>query len=222
MGQITFITEIQNESADASTAELVDITTGYGGSNPDRDELALYLKLFKRDSSLADTEVIVDNTTPLTVSNWAFNLAGDGWYVGLVYGFPIWAAGSFLSGNCVYYNNNYYKANTNTSGTPGISPNWDLITDIQSEVGAYATSLVSQTQTNNFTTAIAESGPIGDDIQALGQKIVNGKCRDWNDAASVIYGAALLESAWVNFRRADYAIAQEIVDYINSQFANAA
>lgn len=221
---MVFVLDIQNVSADVQSAQMVDISN-YGGSNPDRDTFALFLYLYKRASDSTDTAITVTNTSPLTVSEWDFALpAQDGNFVYIIFGFPIWAAGSYLASACVYKSSNglYYRANVNTSGVPGVSSDWIQITDILAEVLNLSGSNVTITQSYAFSTAVAEAGPIGDAMAALGPRIVGGKCKSINDAAAVIYGAALIESAWMNFRRQDYVNAQDIMDFVDQQFANSA
>jgi hypothetical protein len=220
MPSIPFVTAIQNVSADVTTAELIDLTTNYGGSNPARDELALYAYLYKRDAELNDTAVTISNDDPLNVVAWSFDLNGlDGWYVAIIFGFEIWAAGTFNVNQCVYHSGAYYKALGTTTEEPGTGSDWDVITDIQSEVLNLGADNVYITQTNNFTTAIVESGKLGNVLQQLGQKIIQGKVKNSDDAATALFGAGLVESAWVNFRRGDYQDAQEIVDFITGQWA---
>lgn len=218
MPNLPFITSIRNVSADVLTAEIQDLTV-YGGTNPERTALALYLYLYKRDAQSNDVAVAITNDDPLNASTWGFALNGDGLYVGVLFGFPIWAAGSYILNDCVYHAGSFYKANGATSGEPGVSGDWDVLTDIISEVLNLGSANTYITQTYNFTTAIAESGKVGNNLQALGQKIIQGQIRNSDDAATVLYGAGLIESAWVNFRRADYQDAQEIVDYITGQWA---
>lgn len=218
MPSLPFITAIRNVSADVTTAELQDLTTAYGGVNPARADLALYAYLYKRDAELNDTVVTVANDAPTTVTAWGFTLNGDGWYVAIIFGFPIWVAGSYTLNQCVYHDGSYWKATTSTSGEPGVSGDWDEITDILSEVLNLAADNVYITQTNNFTTAILESGKLGDVLQALGQKIIQGKPKNADDAASASFGAALIESAWINHRRGDNQDAQEIVDWLTGQW----
>lgn len=219
MPSIPFVTAIENESADLVTGVLVDLTT-YGGSNPDRSDLALYAYLFKRNANLEDTSITLVNTSPTTVNQWSFNLSlKDGLYVAIVFGFPIWSAGSFTADQCVYHDGVYYKANTGTSEEPGTGSDWDTITDILDEILTLDGSGVYITQTNNFSTARSEAGKLGDNLAALGQKIVSGKCKNWEDAASSLYPAGLIESAWVNFRRGDNVEAQEIIDFVQNRYA---
>lgn len=216
---LAVLTDIEDASSDLTTAVLVDLTV-FGGANPARNTLAAYLYLYKRDASQTDTPVTVDNSSPLTVTSWSFALAGDGWYRAILFYFPIWSAGSYVANNCVYYNGAYYKANTSTSATPGSSPNWTLITDILGTVLNLSSSNVTVGQTNNFTTAILEAGVLGDMLQDLGPNIRSGKCRDINQAANVLYGEGLLDSAWMNFERGDCVEAQEMVDYLTTNWAS--
>lgn len=212
---MTFVTSIENVLADLSAAELVDGSTY---TDPARDELALYLYLYKRASDLTDVAVTVSNADPLNVTAWSFALNGDGWYRAIVFGFPIWSAGTYAANKCVYYDGNYYKAATSTSGTPGVS-GWTLLTDILAEVLNLANSGVEITQTNNFTTANAEAGVLGDNLQDLGPRIRTGKCKNVNDAVTVLLGESLIDSAWMNFERGDNVEAQQIIDFVNSQWA---
>lgn len=213
---MTFVTTIENVSASLDTAELVDGSTY---TDPARADLALYAYLYKRAADLTDVAVTISNTNPLNVTAWSFTLAGDGWYRAIIFGFPIWVAGTYAASKCVYYDGNYYKASTSTSGTPGISADWDLITDILDEVLNLDDSGVEITQTNNFTTANAEAGPIGDNLQDLGPKIRSGKCKNINDAVQVLFGESLIDSAWMNFERGDNVEAQQIIDFVNAQWA---
>lgn len=217
MPSLPFVTAIRNVSADVTTAELNDLST-YGGSVPDRDQLALYAYLFKRDAQDNDTAITLTNDNPLTANAWGFSLLGDGLYIAIIFGFPIWEAGSYVQNDCVYHETLYYKANGATTEEPGVGTDWDEIVDIQSEVLNLGSLNTYITQTENFTTAILESGKGGDILQALGQKIIQGKIKNSDDAASALFFGALIESAWVNFRRGDSQDAQEIVDYLTSQY----
>lgn len=219
MPSLPFITAIRNVSADVTTAELEDLSTAYGGINPDRADLALYAYLYKRDAELNDTVVALSNDAPTTVQSWGFTLNGDGGYVAIIFGFPIWSAGSFALNSCVYYASTYWKATTSTNGVPGVSVDWVEITDILSEVLNLGSPNTYITQTKNFTTAILESGKLGNVLQALGQNIIQGKPKNADDAATASFGAAMVESAWVNFRRGDDQDAQEIVDWLTGQWA---
>lgn len=215
---LPFVTVIEGESSTCTTAYLVDQTIQYGqGSYPARNQLALYLYLNKRDINLVDTPIAVDNTTPLTVSQWLFNLLGDGWYTCLIFGFRIWAASTYTINQCVYYNGSYYRATGTTSSVPNTDSTWSLITNILSTCLDLGTN-VEQTQTNNFTVC---NGSIkaGNILQPLGQQIVNGKCRSWEDAGNALFVAALIQSAVVNHRRLDDLSGQEIMDFVNNRFA---
>lgn len=212
---MTFVTTIENVAADLTTAELVDGSTY---TDPARADLALYCYLYKRAADLTDVAVTISNTNPLNATAWSFSLAGDGWYRAIIFGFPIWEAGTYAASKCVYHSGSYYKASTSTSGTPGVSADWDLITDVLDEVLNLDDSGVEITQTNNFTTANAEAGIIGNNLQDLGPKIRSGKCKNVNDAVQVLFGESLIDSAWMNFERGDNVEAQKIIDFVNSQF----
>lgn len=214
---MVFIVDIQNVSEDLSTAVLRDVSQ-YGGSSPDRNELALYLYLYKRDASDVDTPITVDNSDPLNVVAWSFDLpAADGVFVAVIFGFYIWSAGTYANGDCVYYSGSYYKANTSTTSTPGADSTWDLISDIKAEVTGNTT--VEQTQAYAWSDAHSSSGALADQLADLAPSVRDGRCRDFNKASKVLWLGALLESAYANFRRADYQDAQSSIDYIQQNVA---
>lgn len=211
---ITFVLDIESVSADLSVGVVQDLTI-YGSPNSARNTLALYLFLYKRDALSNDVAISVDNTTPLTVAQWPFTLpAADGIFIAVPMGITIWQAGTYANLAGVYYNGVYYRSNKSTSGTPGVSIDWDVVTNLSVFIG---NSTVQQGQVYMFSSARSEAGSIGDSLADLGNKIIDGKCRNVDEAAAVITGAALIESAFVNFRRADYTNAQSIIDYVQRQ-----
>lgn len=211
---LTFVTYIGKTSADLSSSFLIDATV-YGGANPARNTLALYIYLYKRAADNTDTQIVIDNSTPLTAVEWPFTLpAPDGIFVSMIFAFTIWSAGTFPNLSGVYYNGAYYRSNKSTSGTPGASADWDLITDI---IGTFTgNSTVQQAQTYNFSADRARAGQLGDAMAALGQRMIAGLCKNWEDSAAVLTGAGLVESAWCNFRRTNYVDAQNIMDYVDA------
>lgn len=218
---LSFDTYIGNVSADLTTAELIDATV-YGGANTERADLALYVYLYKRSAALVDVAVTILNTSPTSAASWSFALAGaasDGGYRAIVFAFPIWTAGTYAANKCVYHSGVYYLANTSTTGTPGVSGDWDVITDILAEVLNLSNSGVEIGQINNFMTAYAEALPISNALQDLGPKIRNGQCNNINDAIQALWYQGMLNSAWMNFQRGDTVEAQQIVDFINATWA---
>ena len=213
---LTFVMDIENFSADLSTAVLTDLTV-YGGSNPARSALALYIYFYKRSADLTDTQITIDNTSPTTANQWSFTLPqNDGVFVGSAYGFTIWSAGTYALNACVYYatDGKYYIANTSTSQTPGGSE-WTLITDILATVTG--NSSVQQGQFYCWSSARSSSGALGDAMADLGNRIKEGKCKNWEGSGTVLNGAAAIESAFVNFRRTNYVSAQQIIDWVQAQ-----
>lgn len=211
---IVFLADIEGVASNLDTAYVQDLSI-YGAGNPDRDDLAVYLLLFKRAADSTDTAITILNDAPLTASQWPFALpAQDGVFVGLLYGFQIWSAGVYGALDCVYYNGSLYIASIATSQTPGFGSNWVLITDIQTT--ATGNTSVEQTQVYMFSAARAEAGQLGDALADLGNKIRQGKCKSVDEAAAVITGSALIESSFVNFRRGDYENAQAIMDYVDA------
>jgi len=219
MATVVFNTDIENVSSDLTTAQLVDITHY---TSPARSTLYLYAYLFKRASDNTDTQLTLDNSAPNTVTAWTFSLPQqDGTIVAIIFGFTGWTPGTYTLGNSVYYNGSYYRVNVaSTSGTPGISPDWTLITNILSEVLNLANSNVNITQTYNFSAVRAATGPLGDALASFGLSVKSGKCKDWQQASSVIIGGTLISAAWTLFRSANYSAEQDIMDYLDAQTAS--
>lgn len=214
---ITFVADIENVSSSLSVGFVVDETV-YGGSNPTRNQLAVILFLFKRDAQQNNTAISVDNSAPLTATQWQFTLpAADGVFTGNFFGFTIWTPGTYANLACVFYNSSVYIANTSTSQTPGTGGNWTLVTDIIATCTNNAS--VQQTQVYLWSSARTEAGVIGDVLSDLSGKIREGKCASWTDAGAALTGAAALNGAFACFRRADYINAQKDIDFLQSQTA---
>jgi len=217
MPDITFITQIERESANGTTAVLKDYTVY---TTPARDEIALFLKLVKRSAELVDTAITVDNNTPLTMTEWTFNLAGGGWYYASLYGFPFWAAGTYDENNCVYYldNGRYYRCLIDgVSAIPTDTDFWEDITDDPTVIEEMDNTNVAVNFTHNFTTYDAEI-PVGDELESLADQIIDGVPKDWEDTTLALLGLALLNGAWVKHYRVKNQQGQRIVDFINQRY----
>lgn len=218
---VVFSSDIESVDATLSTAQLTDITN-YNSQGVLRNTLAVVIFLFKRDANSVDTPITIDNTSPLTATYWTFTLpAQDGVFISLMYGFPVWAPATFTQNQTVYYAGNYYYVNVaSTSQTPGGS-NWTLIptANIPTVIAGLSPqpSNLSQTQTYNFSAAHVATGIMANSLSDIGLKIVEGKCRNWQDAAQVLVGASLIDSAWTNFRGSNYTTCQAIIDYLQAQ-----
>lgn len=57
-----------------------DDDTVYGGANPDRNEVALYLTAYKVDEDLVESALEVDIFDPKTVTEFTVESTVDGWY----------------------------------------------------------------------------------------------------------------------------------------------
>lgn len=65
-------------------------TTGYGGPNKDRNELALFLKSVNKRTD-ADVDLVIDNSDPLNVTEWAVSLNKDGWDQTTIFGLNLYS-----------------------------------------------------------------------------------------------------------------------------------
>ena len=215
MPTITYITQIERESADGTTAVLKDYTTY---TTPARSDLALFLKLVKRSAELVDTDIEIDNSLPVTVTEWTFDLAGGGWYYATIFGFLVWEAGSYDSNACVYYTptERFYQANSDgVSSLPTDTGDWTELPD-PTTIETTATN-VEINYTHNFTTYDAEI-PVGDQLESLADQIIDGVPKDWEDTTLALLGLALLNGAWVKHYRVKNQQGQRIVDFVNQKY----
>jgi len=214
---LTFVTAIQQVTVDLSHGYLVDYTV-YGGSNVARNTLSIFVYIAKRDVNNNDTFLTIDNSSPLTATQWYFSMpAQDGNFVASIFAFNIWSAGSYTLNACVYYspNSSYYIANTGTSSTPGADGTWTLITNILQTCSG--NSSVQQAQTYNFSAAVAQAGALSLALADFGNNVKLGRYKSWEDAAQVLIGPALIQSALTNFRQGNYTNCQSIMDYVDAQ-----
>lgn len=221
MANVVFLTDIEQVDASISTAQLTDITN-YNTQGVLRSTLALYAFLYKRDANSSDTQIALDNSNPLSVTFWQFNLPSqDGIFVAQIFGIPIWSAGTYTQNQCVYYSGNVYYVNaSSTTQTPG-GADWTIIptANIPSVIPGLSSNNVSQTQTYNFSAAHSATGVMANSLADLGLQIKDGRCKNWNQAAGVLTGAALIDSAWTNFRAGNYITCQQIMDYLQATTA---
>jgi hypothetical protein len=221
MALVTFSADIENVAADLSTAWLVDLTN-YTSQGVPRNTIALFASLWKRDATSSDTVITITPINPATDVQWQFALpTEDGEFVTVLIGVPNWVAGTYSEYQTVFYNQNvYYVSNpAGTSQTPGGS-DWTLV----QWANVYTTltglpsfpSNVSQTQIYNYSTAHVSTGVLADAMSDFGLKVVNGQCKDWNEAAGVMTGGALIDSGWTNFRKQNYVVSQQIMDFLQA------
>lgn len=211
---ITYVTQIERESADGTTAVLKDYTSY---TSPARNALALFIKFVKRSAALVDTAITIDNSAPLSATEWTFNLAGDGWYYATIFGFPIWSAGTYTVNQCVYYSvtQRYYQAKGTVSSVPTNTTDWNYLPD-PTLIELTATN-VEINNTHNFTSGQSEI-LTGDQLEQLADEIIDGKPKDWEDTTIALLGLALLNGAWVKHYRVKNQQAQSIIDFIIQRY----
>ena len=96
-------------NSDATEGTITD-TTVYGGAEFDRNEVAVYLQLWKMDEDEEETVQTIDNDEPDTNTTWVFDSETDGWYRALITIIPNWVSGNYAAGNVVYYNGDLYES----------------------------------------------------------------------------------------------------------------
>lgn len=225
MPTITYITQIERESADCTTATIKDYTPWGTVGYPNRVDIGLFMRLVKRsaDSPPVDTSIVINNTDPLNVIEWNISLAGDGWYFATIFGYTKWVAGTYDKDECVIYatNGNVYKAKANgVTSIPTTTADWQLITDPTSvDQENLANSGIYINNTHNFTTCNGEI-KVGNQLETLADQIIDGRPKDWEDTTMALLGRALLNGAWVKHYRVKNQQAQVITDFINQRYPN--
>jgi hypothetical protein len=124
----------------SATQVIVDDTTGnysvsntggYGAPNDAFADFAHYLILRKKNvNQVADVVMVLDSYNPLSATQFTATRSIDGWYEAKKLNIRKWTAGSYVLNDVRYYNGSVYKATTATSGTPEVSPDWLLVTDL--------------------------------------------------------------------------------------------
>ena len=124
----------------ADEIQLNDITgaynvtsnpTGYGAPNDAFADFAHYAIIRKKNvNSVADEDLTIETYNELSATEFVAPRAVDGWYEGIKFNIPIWSAGAYLLDDVIYHNGSIYQANAGTSGTPGVSGDWDEVTDL--------------------------------------------------------------------------------------------
>ena len=223
MPTTTYITQIERESADCTTAIIKDYTDYGVDDAPVRNTIGLFVKLVKRSASdpPIDTPVTIDNSSPLSVGQWTIDITNtkDGWYYMTLFGYPIWTAGTYDQNKCVLYSNgNCYRAKATVSSLPTVSADWELITDPTSTtIENLEDSGIYLNSTHNFTTCNAEI-PVSDQLEILADQITDGRPKDWEDTTLALLGKGLLNGAWVNHYRVKNQKAQVVVDFLNQKY----
>lgn len=103
---------------------------GYGAPNDLFSDFAHYVILRKKNVNLvADVVMTLDSFNPLSSTVFTATRTIDGWYEAKKLNIRKWTAGTYNLNDVRYYNGSVYKANTTTTGTPGVT-GWDLVTDL--------------------------------------------------------------------------------------------
>ncbi len=122
-------------NTDASEATFTD-DTAYGGANPDRNEVAVYIEIWKVDSAGVTTVVELPNLDPDTADEWTFNSEIDGHYKVLMYIIENYSGGTaYVTDDVVYYSGLLYKAIQATTGNlPTNITYWELVEELSDTI----------------------------------------------------------------------------------------
>lgn len=117
-----------NETGDYSAEN----TGGYGSPNDAFNLFAHYAIVRKKNVNDVDDVVLtLESYDPLTAEAFTFERTLDGWYEGALLDIRIWTAGTYPSGTVRSYGGVIYEANQSTSGVPGVSAHWDVVSDLE-------------------------------------------------------------------------------------------
>lgn len=131
MLDVTFSVAIDSSR---TTITLTDDTV-YGGSNPARNALAVYLNAYKMnyDNEATTLTVTSDDSSPLTDSEWSYSYDnGDGWYKHYYVAIPFYNSGtSYSQYDAVYSSGVVYRSlvNSNVGNSVSNTNYWEVISD---------------------------------------------------------------------------------------------
>jgi hypothetical protein len=215
---LDFRTEITKKFTDSSLIEVSDVTV-YGGSNPERNDLAVVLLYFKRSAENVDTPIDVDNSAPNTTTVWQVEAPNDGWYRGYLFAIPVYDnAETYSLGHLVFYNGDIYQSisESDISGTnpqDGIGVEWQLYEGDFIEIFDDGNTNVEWGVVNNNLYRDVEKC-LSDRNESLSEDVL---CDDKVGLEKLVpnltYGA-LLNAAKSKFLRNKYAESQRIIDYL--------
>ena len=213
--------DCKNIVIDDSTGDFSspDNEGGYGTSNPERNTLALYHILTKKNPEATDSDLTYTNEDSAadTVASWTIPVSTDGWYRAQSIAIPIWDAGTaYAQDQLVWFSDALYRSNTVTSNgeSPASQPaKWvafdSTITnlrDVYDNPIAYGPTITIFTTYLDFLQHC-----LGDEIYADAWKDVSDDRPSFysTDAATAI--TALLEGSKIaaareNFQEADRKI----------------
>lgn len=129
---LTFSSTLVTLTNDTGDYNVSTNPTGYGTPNPAFAALAHYAIIRKKNvNDVADAVQSLTAYDEETAESFTCSRAIDGWYEGTLIDILIWTAGTYASGYVVYYNGVIYQSSTSTTGTPGVSGDWTVITDLE-------------------------------------------------------------------------------------------
>lgn len=123
---------VASYQSDRTEATIEDNTT-YGGANPARSALGVYLKMYKVDQEGVRTalDITPDNADAELTAEWVFELTEDGHYQGDYIAVPDYdGATAYVTYDVVYSGGVVYRALQSTTGNaPPNATYWEVIAD---------------------------------------------------------------------------------------------
>lgn len=186
---------------------------GYGGINPARADLALYMIGYKYRESTDDENItaLINNSDPNNVEYWEIPNSEDGYYYFNVLAVNVWdAAISYAVGDLVFYQQVFYKALAiNLNSAPSdINTDWEEVADMEDETEN--TSLVNNTRYDMVFTCRIEAcyGKIVHDSEAI-----CAGCTDCTGQSLQLYMRldGLFQSVFIHIDQDNWAKADKIV-----------
>lgn len=141
-------------SGENSVTHVSDDTV-YGGVNPARNTLAVYLLANKvtEGTTLQETPLVVQTYDPLTVEDWIVENTIDGYQKYILLIFPIYnPAGTYTQYQTVFYNGSLYQS-VSAAPLQGVTPGEDSSWEIRTPQQIYAV-MDTATEPPNLTIVI--------------------------------------------------------------------
>lgn len=153
----------------------VDNLTGYGAPNAEFTDFGHFAIIRKKNvNSVADEVLTLNSYNPVTAESFEADRSVDGWYEGVKLNIPVWTAGTYDANTVKYYNGSVWMSNTSTSGTPGVSSDWDAITDLTEIEGNTSITTTTESRVTAYNADVYWS----QQIATLSQQGKCGICED--------------------------------------------
>lgn len=203
---LEFIIPKQEKQEDCGSFVLDD-TTVYGAPNDDRVNRANTLFVTKTDKDGVRTllPIVPNSADPLVVSQWTVSITLDGWIEKLLASVLVYnGVTNYVSGDVLYYNGVFYKANQAVTGTPPPSAEYDVITAASLYTDELANTSIDWAMLDDLITCRTEDKLSGEHERVADDFFAsNENTTDYNEADKIDSLLNAAQGALLNGRPAD-------------------